>query len=66
MGRRDSPMAVVDSELRVIGAQNLSVIDASLMPNVTTGNTTAPTIMIAEMGVHMIKSAWDSVNELIK
>ena len=66
MGRRDSPMAVVDSELRVIGTQNLRVIDASIMPSVTTGNTNAPTIMIAEMGAHMIKSAWDGVNELIK
>ncbi|WP_231877033.1 GMC family oxidoreductase, partial [Oleiphilus sp. HI0067] len=42
------PMAVVDSELRVHGIKNLRVIDASIMPTVTSGNTNAPVIAIAE------------------
>ena len=41
-------MAVVDPELRVIGAQGLRVIDSGVMPTITTGNLNAPTIMIGE------------------
>ena len=48
MGRAGDPMAVVDSELRVIGVAGLRVIDASVMPNITSGNTNSPTLMIAE------------------
>jgi choline dehydrogenase len=48
MGRDDDPTAVVDSNLRVIGVDGLRVVDASVMPHITTGNLNAPTIMIGE------------------
>ena len=48
MGRDDDPMAVLDSQLRVRGIHQLRVVDASAMPTITSGNTAAPTMMIAE------------------
>jgi choline dehydrogenase len=51
------PLSVIDSELRVHGIDGLHIIDASVMPAVTSTNTNAPTIMIAEKGAAMIKGA---------
>jgi choline dehydrogenase len=48
------PMAVVDDHLRVHGVAGLRVIDASVMPRITSGNTNAPTLMIAEKGAELV------------
>ena len=55
MGQDD--MAVVDETLRVHGIDSLRVIDASIMPVISSGNTNGPTIMIAEKGADLIKAA---------
>jgi len=54
MGPDGDPMAVLDPFLRVRGVERLRVIDASAMPRITSGNTSAPTLMIAEKGAAMI------------
>ena len=55
MGPQHDPEAVVDDELRVHGIKGLRVIDASIMPTITSGNTNAPTVMIAERGAEFIR-----------
>jgi choline dehydrogenase len=48
MGRADDPMAVVDTRMRVRGVAGLRVVDAGVMPTITSGNTNSPTLMLAE------------------
>jgi choline dehydrogenase len=55
MGLASDPMMVVDGRLRVAGVERLRVIDASVMPTITSGNTNAPTMMIAEKGAAMLR-----------
>lgn len=57
MGRQDDPLAVVDSQLRVRGVGQLRVVDASVMPTITSGNTNSPTVMIAEKAAQLILKA---------
>jgi choline dehydrogenase-like flavoprotein len=54
MGLASDPLAVVDERLRVIGLERLRVIDASVMPTITSGNTNTPTIMIADRGAGFV------------
>ncbi|MCA3217994.1 MAG: GMC family oxidoreductase N-terminal domain-containing protein [Burkholderiales bacterium] len=57
MGPAADPQAVVDAQLRVHGVAGLRVIDASIMPTITSGNTNAPTLMIAEKGAEFVRAA---------
>lgn len=56
MRRLDDPAAVVDPHLRVIGVKGLRVVDASVMPTITSGNTNSPTLMIAEKASRWIRT----------
>jgi len=58
LGRSADPRAVTDAELRVLGIRGLRVIDAAVMPTITSGNTNTPTIMIAERGARLVADAW--------
>ena len=54
MGRAEDPMAVVNSRLQVHGIEGLRVVDAGVMPHITSGNTNSPNLMIAEKAAHFI------------
>ena len=55
MGPSTDPQAVVDARLRVHGIEQLRVVDASIMPTITSGNTNSPTLMIAERASELIR-----------
>ncbi|GFQ79433.1 glucose dehydrogenase, partial [Trichonephila clavata] len=57
MGNPRDPSTVLDPQLRVKTIRNLRVVDASVMPNITSGNTNVPTMMIAEKASDMIKTS---------
>jgi choline dehydrogenase len=57
MGLASDPLMVVDGDLRVAGVDRLRIVDASVMPTITSGNTNAPTMMIAEKAAAVIRAA---------
>ena len=65
MGRREDPLAVVDPSLKVYGVKGLRVVDASVMPSVSRGNTNIPVIMIAEKAADMIKQEYGKRRETL-
>jgi choline dehydrogenase-like flavoprotein len=58
MGRADDPMAVVDPELRVIGVEGVRVADASVMPDIVSGNTQVPTAAIGLQLVQLLREEY--------
>jgi choline dehydrogenase len=59
MGRSDDPMSVVDETLKVLGVQGLRIIDASVMPNIVSANTNAPTMALADRGLSLMLAGAD-------
>lgn len=66
MGRRDDPSAVVDSQMQVKGVHGLRVVDASIMPNITSGNTNSPTVMLAEKAAALIKLKQTEITQALQ
>ena len=60
MGRDDDPLAVVDTRLRLRGVAGLRIVDASVMPTITSGNTNSPTLMLAERAAQWIRADADA------
>ena len=58
MGPDNDPTAVVDPQLRLRGVKGLRIVDTSVIPKITSGNTNAPVIMVAEKASDIIKSSW--------
>jgi choline dehydrogenase-like flavoprotein len=58
MGKPDDPNSVLDSSLRVLGTENLRVIDASIQPQIISSNIQSVCIAIGEMGSDLIKETW--------
>lgn len=63
MGPESDSGAVVDARLRVHGVKGLRVVDASIMPEITSGNTNGPCIMIGERGAALIKEDWRKIDD---